>query len=189
MHQQTQARKKKTNMNPSYPQYPQQDPEPQEPSQQPGNGTIGQPFSLEQPATPSQFQQQQYGPQQSPYQADPYLTAANQQPINPQGTPPNIFVAEPTIPSKKPFLLIFIILGALLLIALAGGAYYGWKEGWFGGAQTTEQAAPEAPQVVESTYDTPDNVQTEIDAVQEALDGIDDSQLADDTISDETLNQ
>jgi len=172
-------------MNPQYnpEEYPAQTPPQQQPPTYP-NGQQ-QPFTTTQPPGPSQYPQQPAAPQ---YQVDPYL-ADPTQPAVTQPTPQqNVFVSEPVVKSKKPLALIIIVGSVILLLAIGGIALYGWQAGWFGGA-TTEQVTDSPAPAVESTYETPDSVEKEIGSVQEALDGIDDSQLADDTISNEALNQ
>lgn len=183
-------------MQPNYPQDTQPQTPPQDPVQ-PAQPTYQQQSAPQYFNEPQQPQPQQYGgqsyeqPQYGTQPTDPY---SNQQ-LQPNlyGTQPESqpvsMVAPAETKSKKPMLIIMIIVGAILLIGLAAGGVYAWQAGLFGGQ--TEEVVEEtpAPAVTEPTYDTPEAIETEITETQKAIDGIDDSQLADDTISDETLNQ
>lgn len=186
-------------MQPNYPQdipprNPQPLPQPQQPPayQQPQPQPQPQPqFFNEQPQQPQQpvaqpqYTQNQFnGGTQDPYdqqlQPNLYGTQPASQPIS--------MIATEDKPSKKPIVIIMIAVGALLLLGLIGGGIFAWQSGMFGGAtEEVVEQQEEAP--AENTYDTPDLIETEIVDTQKALDAIDDSQLADDTISDQTLNQ
>ncbi len=90
--------------------------------------------------------------------------------------------------SKKPLIIILVI---LLLAGLGGGGYYAW---------TVLQPAP-APSVnttvpaeseessLQEPVETPEDVSSEVEAIEADLNAIDESQLQDETISDQTLNQ
>ena len=177
-------------MQPNYPQdTPPQTPQPLPQPQQPPAYQQQPQFFNEQPQQPTvqpQYDQNQYGgpaPDQYGQQLQPnlYGTQPADQPVS--------MIATEDKTSKKPVLIIIIIVGALLLLGLIGGGIYAWQSGMFGGAteQVIEETQEQAP--AENTYDTPELIETEIVDTQKALDAIDDSQLADDTISDQTLNQ
>lgn len=176
------------NTPPQTPQVPPQDPQQPEYTQQPQQ-------YFNEPQQPQSTQQ--YGNQ--PYEQPQYGTQPTD-PYDNQQLQPNLYGAQPEpqsvsmvaaaeTKSKKPMVILFIVIGAVLLIGLIAGGVYAWQSGLFGGQ--TEQVVEETPAPVstEPTYDTPDAIETEITETQKAIDSIDDSQLADGTISDETLNQ
>jgi uncharacterized protein HemX len=162
-------------MNPDQPpqEYPPQGPQPVQP--QPVSSA--DPYASAQPINSPQYSQS------TSYEQDPYLT---QQPAPVQS--PNIFVSQPTQKTKKPTALIIGAIAVVFVLLLAGLGFYGWQAGWFGGQQAQQQV-PAAPVAAEEAFDTAAAIETEITDAQEALDSIDDSQLADDTISDTTLGQ
>lgn len=182
-------------MQPNYPQdTPPQSPQPQpqplpQPQQPPAYQQPQPQYFNEQPQQPAvqpQYDQSQYGgPSQDPYnqQLQPNLYGSQPEPQ------PVSMIATDDKSSKKPMIIIFIAVGALLLVGLIAGGVYAWQSGMFGTGteEVVEETQEQAP--AENTYDTPELIETEIVDTQKALDAIDDSQLADDTISDQTLNQ
>ena len=173
------------------PQYPEQTNgyDPQAPSQPPSppasyQSTDG--FSQPQMPAPNPVAVPYVPPQlvNNEYQPDPYLAQSSYAPTPDQSS---VYVTEPPKKAKKPVLL-FVIIGAILLIGiLATGAFLAWQSGMFGTAETpTAQTTETTPA---TTFDTPEAVETELSDVQKALDSIDESQLADDTLSDAALHQ
>jgi uncharacterized protein HemX len=86
--------------------------------------------------------------------------------------------------SKKPV----VILATILLIAgLAAGGYYGWT--LLQPTATTPAAESTTTDEAPAAIDTADDITSEVDAIQADLDAIDETELQDATISDQTLNQ
>lgn len=90
--------------------------------------------------------------------------------------------------SKKPLLIVVII---LVLALLGGGGYYVWSMMQPAATPATDTSTTD--QTEETTLpepvETPEDVTEEVEAIEADLNTIDESQLQDETISDQTLNQ
>ena len=88
--------------------------------------------------------------------------------------------------SKKPIMIIATI---LLIAGLAAGGYYAWTLLQPAAAPTVQPATQSEESTTNGAVETPEDVTSEVNAIEAGLNTIDEAAFQDSIISDQTLNQ